>query len=121
VKTIQFKLLSRGLGIAIIVSFVLTLILSLLYFLTSMQESLFLSLMCTGTGILTGSTVAARRADSHGLIYGLIIGATFVVVTLLVHFLLNPGSPSLEILLVKTVVYILIGILGSVLGVFFKK
>jgi putative membrane protein (TIGR04086 family) len=121
VKTIQFKLLTRGLGIAIIVSFVLTLVLSLLYFLTSLQESLFLSLLCTGTGILVGSAIAARRADSHGIIYGVVIGVTFFFVTLLVHFLLNPGPPSAGTLIPKTVAYILSGILGSILGVFLKK
>ena len=121
VKNVQFKLLTKGLGIAIIVSFVLTLILSLIYFLTSVQESLFLSLMCTGSGILVGSAVVARRADSRGMLYGIIIGVTFFVITLLVHFMLNASSPDFETMIPKFIVYCLSGIIGSILGVLLKK
>jgi putative membrane protein (TIGR04086 family) len=121
VKNIQFKLLTRGLGIAIIVSFVLTLILSILYFLTSIQESLFLTLMCTGSGILIGSAVAASRAHSRGLIYGVSIGVIFFVVTVIVHFLLDSSSPAAVIVLPKFIVYCLSGVIGSVFGVLLKK
>lgn len=120
-NTIQFKLLTKGLGIAIIVSFVLTLILSLIYYLTSVQESLFLSLMCTGSGILIGSAVAAYKADSRGLLYGIIIGVTFFLVTLIVHFLLNPSAPNSVTFIPKSIVYCLSGVLGSFLGVLLKK
>jgi putative membrane protein (TIGR04086 family) len=121
VKEIQFKLLTKGLGIAIIVSFILTLILSILYYFTSIQESLFLSLMCTGSGILIGSAIAASRAHTRGLFYGIIIGITFFLVTLIVHFLLNPTPPSAGTLLPKFFVYCLSGVIGSVFGVMLKK
>jgi len=121
VKSIEFKILTKGLGIAIIVSFALTLILGILYYLTSLQESLFLSLMCTGSGILIGSAIAARQAHSRGIFYGLVIGLTFFLVTLLVHFLLNSSPPTIGSLVPKFTVYGLSGILGSVFGVMTKK
>lgn len=120
-KPFQILLVAKGVVIAAVISLILTIILSLVYYFTSVQESMLHSLLCLAIGITGASIYISFEAGSKGLIYGLAVGFGFFLISLIVHLIFYSNNPSWLILLEKMLISLAAGALGGTLGAFLKK
>jgi putative membrane protein (TIGR04086 family) len=120
-KSFEISQVSKGVFIAVICSFVLTLLLSVLYFFTDVQESLIHTLIIGGLSVLIGSFTIAFQSGSKGLIYGLAVGFGFFLFSIVIYYIFYEGNPTLKILLEKLLVSLVTGALGGTLGAILKK
>lgn len=120
-KPFEISPAAKGILIALILSFILSLFLSVIYYFTSVQESLIHSLIIAGISVLAASFYVAYQAGSKGLIYGLIIGTGFFLLTIIVYLIFYDGSPSWKIILEKIAVSLASGAIGGTVGVILKK
>jgi putative membrane protein (TIGR04086 family) len=120
-KPFQLSLVTKGIALAIVISFLLTVVLSLVYFFTSVQESVLYSLLTAGIGVFIASFYIAYQSGARGLLYGLAIGIGFFVVTILIYYIFYTGDPSWKILLEKVLISPISGAIGGSIGVLTKK
>jgi len=120
-KSLEISQVTKGILIAVIISFLLTLLLSLVYFFTSVQESLIHTLVISGISVIAASFYIAYRSGRKGLIYGLAIGFGFLVFSLIIYYIFYEGNPSWKILLEKGLVDLIAGALGGTIGAILKK
>lgn len=120
-KSFQISLVTQGIVIAAITSLLLTLILSIIYYFSSTQESSLHSLICIAISVFLGALIAANQAGSKGLIYGLAIGFGFFILSVLVYYIFYEGSPSWWVILQKALVSIVTGGLGGTVGAILKR
>ncbi len=120
-KSFEIFQVSKGVLISVVCSFVLTLLLSVLYYFTDVQESLIHTLIISGLSVLIGSFYIAFQSGSKGLIYGLSVGFGFFLFSMLIYYIFYEGSPTLRILLEKLFVSMVTGALGGTLGAILKK
>ncbi|WP_368294427.1 TIGR04086 family membrane protein [Dehalobacter sp. TBBPA1] len=120
-KPFQLSLVTKGIALAIVISFLLTVVLSLVYFFTSVQESFLYSLLAAGIGVLIASFYIAYQSGARGLLYGLAVGIGFFVVTLLIYYIFYAGDPSWKILLEKVLISPIAGAIGGSIGAVIKK
>ena len=120
-KSFSISLVAQGIVIAAVASLILTLILSLVYFFTSVQESALHSFVSIAISVFGASLLIAYQAGSKGLIYGLTIGLGFFVLSLIVSLIFYSGSLSWLIVLEKALVSHVAGVLGGTLGAVLKR
>ncbi|RJE46726.1 MULTISPECIES: TIGR04086 family membrane protein [unclassified Dehalobacter] len=120
-KPFQLSLVTKGIALSIIISFLLTVVLSLVYFFTSVQESVLYSLLTAGIGVFIASFYIAYQSGARGLLYGLAIGIGFFVVTILIYYIFYTGNPSWKILLEKVLISPISGAIGGSIGVLTRK
>jgi len=120
-KSFEISLAAKGVAAALIISFILTLVLSLVYYFTSLQESALYSLLVAGVSVLAASFYFTFKAGSKGLIYGLTIGIGFFILSVIIFYIFYIGNPSWLVLLEKFVVSLITGIVGGTLGAVFKR
>lgn len=120
-KSFETSLVTKGILITVIISFILTLVLGLVYFFTSIQNSGIHSIIIVGVSVLIASIYTAFRAGSKGLIYGVLIGLGFFLLSLVVYYIFYEGSPSWRILLEKCLVSLITGAIGGTIGAILKR
>ncbi|MGI6449732.1 MAG: TIGR04086 family membrane protein [Desulfitobacteriia bacterium] len=120
-KSFKITNVLKGILIAVILSFVLTLLLSLIYHFTSLQESVVHSLVIAGVSILAASFYIAFHCGSKGLYYGLTIGFGFFLLNLAVYYIFYAGDPSWKMILSKLALSILAGSIGGTIGAILKR
>lgn len=120
-KSFEISQVSKGILIAVIISFLLTLLLSLVYFFTSVQESLIHTLVISGISVIIASFYIAHHSGRKGLIYGLAIGFGFLLFSIIIYYIFYEGNPSWKILLEKGSVDLVTGALGGTIGAVLKK
>ncbi len=120
-KSFEVSLAAKGILIAIIISLVLTFLLSLIYYFTSVQESMIYSLLTTGISVLAASFYISSRSGSKGLFYGLTIGIGFFILSIIIFYIFYIGNPSWLILLQKLLVSVLTGMIGGITGAILKS
>lgn len=120
-KSFKITLVTQGILIAAITSLILTLILSIIYFFSSIQESTLHSLVSIAISVFAATILVSYQAGSKGLVYGLAIGFGFFILSVIVYYIFYSGNPSWLFLLVKALVSIVAGILGGTLGAVLKR
>ncbi|HHV64167.1 MAG TPA: TIGR04086 family membrane protein [Peptococcaceae bacterium] len=120
-KFFEISAVIKGVLIAAILSLGLTLLLSIIYYFTSLQESLIHSLIIIGLSVLVASFYVAFRSGSKGLFYGLTIGSSYFLLNLLIYYIFYEGDPSWKTILVKLAFSLFPGAIGGTVGVILKK
>ncbi|UWG95607.1 TIGR04086 family membrane protein [Dehalobacter sp. DCM] len=120
-KSFQLSLVAKGIVMAIVISFLLTIILSLLYFFTSLQESMLYSLLAAGIGVLAASIYISYQAGTKGIIYGLAIGIGFFLISIIIYYIFYTGEPSWKIILEKVLVTPIAGAVGGTVGAISRR
>ncbi len=114
----NFLAITRGVFYALVASLLLAIILSLILHFTSLPETalpasaLVIFIICA----LWGGLVTARSAGARGLILGLITGALFCGLALLIGLLFPPANFALGAVAQKLFYSVIAGGLGGVLG-----
>ena len=120
-KSFHISLVTQGIVIAAITSLLLTLVLSIIYYFSSIQESTLHSLICIAISVFIGALFAANQAGSKGLIYGLSIGFGFFLLSVIVYYIFYEGNPSWWVILQKFLVSLIAGSLGGTIGAILKR
>jgi len=120
-KSIEFSQTVKGIVTALILSLILTLLLSLVYFFTSFQENIIHSLFVSGLSVLIASFYISYQSGSRGLINGLLIGAGFFIISVIIFYIFYIDNPSWLILLEKLSVSLIAGIIGGIVGVIVRR
>lgn len=120
-KSFQISLVAKGIVIAIVISFILTIVLSLLYFFTSLQESFLYSLLAAGIGVLAASIYISYQAGTRGIIYGLSVGIGFFLISIVIFYIFYAGDPSWKVILEKVLISPVSGVIGGTIGAICKR
>lgn len=116
---IKFSSVLRGFTWALIISVVLSLIITLLLHFTAISETLLPSFatLIFFLSILLGSTICAKHAGNRGLFHGLLVGAFYLIFSLILSLLIST-NPFSWFLLAKKIAYTFIaGALGGIIGI----
>lgn len=120
-NSFRISLVTQGILIAAITSLILTLILSIIYYFSSVQESTLHSLICIAISVFSASVLVSYQAGSKGLIYGLSIGIGFFILSIIVYYIFYSGNPSWLFVLAKALVSLVAGALGGTIGAVLKR
>jgi putative membrane protein (TIGR04086 family) len=120
-KSFEVSMAAKGVLIAVFISLASTVVLSLFYYFTSVQESIAASLAAAGLSVFLASLYIAYKTGSKGLIYGLNIGSGFFILSIIVFYIFYIGNPSWNILLLKLLISLLSGMVGGAIGAILQR
>ncbi|MEN3005148.1 TIGR04086 family membrane protein [Dehalobacterium formicoaceticum] len=106
----------RGLMITYLLIILLSLLSGFVFYFSPLNEQWMqpLGVIITAAALFFGGRIAAQTAGNKGMIHGLTIGVTFVIISLL----LSLGSDiSWSALAMKSVYAVLASIIGGITGV----
>ncbi len=109
----------KGLGIALISTFIFLLILSIVLTYTSASENIInpTIIIITAISILIGSSISNMKIKKNGLINGGIIGGLYIVLLYLFSSVFNENFSLTMQSIIMVVTGIAFGILGGIIGV----
>ena len=113
----------KGVGIALITTFILLIIFAAILTFTNVQESTItpVIIVITGISLLIGSTIGNRKIQKNGLLNGALVGFIYILILYLISSILN-GNFALNIAsIIMIAVSILFGILGGIIAVNNRK
>ncbi|MHB1418097.1 MAG: TIGR04086 family membrane protein [Bacillota bacterium] len=121
--TIRVHSVVKGTVYAMLLSLVLTLLTGLVLYFTALSESAIptISIIILASSIFAGGVSAGRSAVTRGLWQGALVGLIFFILTILFTFFSVPGQMGTSGLLVKSIVSLISGGLGGVLGVSLQR
>lgn len=115
--------IAKGVGIALVATFVLLLIFSVVLTYTNISENVInpTIIVITAISILIGSSLGNSKIKRNGIINGGIVGGIYILTIYLISSLLNWkfGLDLQSIIMI--IVGIIFGILGGIIGVNQKK
>jgi len=120
-KSFDVLMAIKGIILALFISLVLTIILGLIYYFTSLQESMTFTLATAGLSVLISSFYITYKIGSKGLIYGLIIGFGFFVLSIVIFYIFYIGNPTWPVLILKLLISLIAGMLGGTISAILKK
>ncbi len=120
-KSFHLSLVIKGILIAAAIALVLSFLFSLLLSFTHIPESDLSLSIIFGISVFLGAALTAYQAGMKGLYYGLAVGIGFILFLLLVSAILTPGSPSWILFGEKSIISLIAGGIGGILGVIFKR
>ncbi|NLM50124.1 MAG: TIGR04086 family membrane protein [Clostridiaceae bacterium] len=108
---------------ALIVSLALLVILSVIITYTSVPENAIgVSVdVISVFGVFLAGLLAARNVENKGWLYGLISGAIFMVLLLLIGYLVFDGVPFRNFNIFLVIMCLLSAVLGGMIGIGTKK
>ena len=109
----------KGIGISLVVTFILLLIFSLLLTYTDISENLInpVIMVVTGISILIGSSIGNCKIKKKGLVNGGIIGGSYIIILYLISSILNWNFSINLQAIIMVCIGIICGILGGIIGV----
>lgn len=109
----------KGCAFAIILSIVLLTIFALILIYTTISETSIMPVVLTITGIsiFIGGTISSRKIKKNGLMYGGIVGFTYILILYLSSSLCLTGFSLSTNSFIMLVVGIITGAIGGVVGV----
>lgn len=112
-------LLGEGILIALVLAVILSLLASTIVYFTDLDERLLFWVVNIGSFLVIALAcfATARRAGSHGLFYGIGIGAGYAIVTMLIGFIAFPPFLGAATFLKRLGFSVLAGAGGGILGV----
>lgn len=111
--------IAKGVGIALITSFLLLLIFAILLTYTQISENIInpVIIIVTAISILIGSSIGNIKLQKNGLVNGALIGGIYMLTIYLISSILN-WKFGLEIQsIIMIIVGMVFGILGGIIGV----
>jgi putative membrane protein (TIGR04086 family) len=120
-RSLEISRVTKGILVTVILSFLLTLLLSLIYYFTSLHESPIHSIITAGISVLFASFYVSFQSGSRGLFYGLAIGLGFFLLSIIIYYLFYDSNPSWRIVLGKFSVCLASGIIGGTIGAILKR
>lgn len=113
------KNITKGVGIALLATFILLLIFAGLLTYTQISETMInpVIIVVTAISILIGSSIGNIKIKRNGLLNGALIGGIYLVMIYLISSMLK-GQFMLEIQsIIMIVIGMVFGILGGIIGV----
>ncbi len=109
----------KGLGIALIITFIFLLILAIVLTYTNASEDIINPTIITITAIsiLIGSSISNMKIKKNGLINGGIVGGLYIILIYLFSSILNESFTLTIQSIVMIVIGIAFGVLGGIIGV----
>ena len=120
-KSFQFSLILKGILLATILALLLTLSFGVLLSFTSFPESDLSINLIFGASILVAAFITAHQAGTKGLYYGLSVGLGFIVLVLILSAVFWSNSPSWLRMGEKTILALVSGGVGGIIGVLFHR
>jgi len=120
-KSFQFSLILKGVVLASILAMLMSLVFGVLLSLTSLPESELSINIIFGTSIFIAAFITAYQAGTKGLYYGLAVGVGFILVVLILSSIFWADTPSWLRLGEKTIVALVSGGIGGIIGVLFPR
>lgn len=118
---IKKKIISiiKGCAISIILSIIFLTIFALLLTYTTLPESTIIPVVLTITGvsILAGSANCSRKIKKNGLLYGGVVGFTYVFILYLASSICLTGFSLSTNSFIMLAVGLITGIIGGIVGV----
>lgn len=118
-KNIVIKNIAKGVGTALITTFVLLIIFSVILTYTNIEEKVInpVIMLITAISILIGSSLANIKIKKNGLLNGGIVGGIYILTIYLISSILNwKFSLNIQsIIMIATA--IIFGVLGGIIGV----
>ncbi|SHN82546.1 TIGR04086 family membrane protein [Desulfitobacterium chlororespirans] len=116
-KSFHFGLVFKGIALAAGIALLISLILGLVLTLTPLQESSLVYNIILGTSVFLAAAITTYRAGMKGLFYGIGIGAGFILLLLLLFTVLSPDTPSWLNFGEKSIIILAAGAAGGIIGV----
>jgi len=112
-------ILGQGIALALLLAVLLSFLASTVVYFTNLDERILFWAVNIGSFLVIGmsSFLTARRAGSHGLLYGIGTGAGYAVVTLIIGILAFPPFLGTGTFLKRLGFAVLTGAAGGILGV----
>ena len=109
----------KGLGIALIITFIFLLILAIVLTYTNASEDIINPTIITITAIsiLIGSSISNMKIKKNDLINGGIVGGLYIILIYLFSSILNESFTLTIQSIVMIVIGIAFGVLGGIIGV----
>ncbi|KUO75585.1 MAG: hypothetical protein APF81_27615 [Desulfosporosinus sp. BRH_c37] len=120
-KSFQFSLILKGILLASISAMIMSLIFGVLLSYTSLSESELWINIIFGTSIFIASFITAYQAGTRGLYYGLGVGLGVILLILILSSILWSDTPSWLKLGEKTILALVSGGIGGIIGVLFPQ
>jgi len=120
-KSFQFSLILKGILVASILAMLLSLVFGVLLSYTSLPESELVVNIIFGASVFIGAFITAYQAGTRGLYYGLSVGIGFILLVLILSAIFWSDTPSWLKIAEKTIVALVSGGVGGIIGVFFPQ
>ncbi|HBV86922.1 TIGR04086 family membrane protein [Desulfosporosinus sp.] len=120
-KSFQFSLILKGIILASILAMLLSLVFGVLLSYTSLPESELSINIIFGVSVFIAAFVTAYQAGTRGLYYGLSVGIGFILLVLILSAIFWSNSPVWLKLAEKTIVALVSGGVGGIVGVLFPQ
>lgn len=115
----SFLMVGKGVAYAVILAAVLVILASLAVYLTKLDESIVFWVVNIGSFVVLGlaSFNIARTTRRHGLLYGVLIGGVYAIITSVIGAFAYPPFIGIWALLKRIGFSMLAGACGGVFGV----
>jgi len=120
-KSFQFSLILKGILLASILAMLMSLVFGVLLSFTSIPESVLSINIIFGTSIFIAALITAYKASTRGLYYGLAIGLGFILLVLILSSIFWSDTPSWLKMGEKTILALVSGGIGGIIGVLFPQ
>lgn len=120
-KSFQFSLVVKGIVLAVILAFVLSVGFGLVLSLTSIPESDMAINLVFNLSVLIAAILVALRAGTKGLYYGLSIGIGFIALLLILSAVFASAGPAWLKVGEKAIFAVVSGGAGGVVGVLIRR
>ncbi|AFM00791.1 MULTISPECIES: TIGR04086 family membrane protein [Desulfitobacterium] len=116
-KSFHFGIVFKGILLASGIALLLSFILGLLLTLTQLQESSLVYNIILGISVFIAAAISAHHAGMKGLFYGIGIGVGFILLLLFSFTVLSPDTPSWLSFGEKSIIILAAGAVGGIIGV----
>ncbi|MCB8816581.1 TIGR04086 family membrane protein [Desulfosporosinus shakirovi] len=116
-KSFQISLILKGILVASVLAIVFSLVFGALLSYTSLPESNLSINIIFGTSVFIAAFITAFQAGTRGLYYGLSIGIGFILLVLILSSVFWSNTPSWLKMFEKTIVALVSGGVGGIIGV----
>lgn len=120
-KSFHVSFILKGILLATILALLLSLVFGALLSYTSLPESKLSINIIFGASIFVAALVTAYKAGTKGLYYGLSVGFGFILLVLILSAILWSGTPSWLNLAEKSIIALVSGGIGGIIGVLFPQ
>ncbi|MEA4902812.1 TIGR04086 family membrane protein [Desulfitobacterium sp.] len=120
-KSFKFSLVLKGILISALFALVLSLLFSLILAFTKIPESGLSFHFIFGISVFFGAALTSYQEGSKGLYYGLAVGLGFVIFLLLISAILASSSPVWLGLAEKSIISLICGAVGGIIGAILKR
>lgn len=120
-KSFQISLILKGILLASILALLMSLVFAVLLSYTSVPESELAFNIIFCSSVFIAAFITAYQAGAKGLYHGLAVGLGFVLMVLILSFVFWPEAPSMLKIGEKTILALVSGGIGGIVGVLFPQ